>query len=198
MQLTAEERALAPVVGRIRVAQGGETRRHAHQPANPQSQVSELIGQHHRAEDVALDVEVAVHERLADREVGLALAPGPARGVGDHYRHVDRHELGQALLRTLVHGAELENVEGATMQADPTLREPLAGAPDYLRAEAVYAARYEMVHTLDDVLSRLAQAVSPDESSADQSFADRSFDVVVCQQGLQFFPDRLAAMREMR
>jgi SAM-dependent methyltransferase len=29
-------------------------------------------------------------------------------------------------------------------------------------------------------------------------FADRSFDVVVCQQGLQFFPDRLAAMREMR
>ena len=24
------------------------------------------------------------------------------------------------------------------------------------------------------------------------------FDVVVCQQGLQFFPDRLAAAREMR
>jgi len=29
-------------------------------------------------------------------------------------------------------------------------------------------------------------------------FAEGSFDVVVCQQGLQFFPDRLAAMREMR
>lgn len=27
---------------------------------------------------------------------------------------------------------------------------------------------------------------------------DRSFDVVVCQQGLQFFPDRAAALREMR
>jgi SAM-dependent methyltransferase len=29
-------------------------------------------------------------------------------------------------------------------------------------------------------------------------FAERSFDVVVCQQGLQFFPDRPAAMRELR
>ena len=27
---------------------------------------------------------------------------------------------------------------------------------------------------------------------------ERSFDVVVCQQGLQFFPDRAAALREMR
>lgn len=29
-------------------------------------------------------------------------------------------------------------------------------------------------------------------------FASSAFDVVVCQQGLQFFPDRLAALREMR
>jgi ubiquinone/menaquinone biosynthesis C-methylase UbiE len=29
-------------------------------------------------------------------------------------------------------------------------------------------------------------------------FADASFDVVVCQQGLQFFPDRVRAVREMR
>lgn len=29
-------------------------------------------------------------------------------------------------------------------------------------------------------------------------FADRSFDAVVCQQGLQFFPDRPAALGEMR
>jgi ubiquinone/menaquinone biosynthesis C-methylase UbiE len=29
-------------------------------------------------------------------------------------------------------------------------------------------------------------------------FADASFDVVLCQQGLQFFPDRAAAAREMR
>lgn len=29
-------------------------------------------------------------------------------------------------------------------------------------------------------------------------FADSSFDVVVCQQGLQFFPDALTALKEMR
>jgi ubiquinone/menaquinone biosynthesis C-methylase UbiE len=29
-------------------------------------------------------------------------------------------------------------------------------------------------------------------------FADAAFDVVLCQLGLQFFPDRLAALREMR
>jgi glycerol-3-phosphate dehydrogenase len=38
--------------------------------------------------------------------------------------------------------------------ADPTLREPLAGASDYLRAEAVYAASHEGARHLDDVLAR--------------------------------------------
>jgi len=38
--------------------------------------------------------------------------------------------------------------------ADPTPREPLAGAPDYLRAEAVYAASHEGARHLDDVLAR--------------------------------------------
>jgi ubiquinone/menaquinone biosynthesis C-methylase UbiE len=37
------------------------------------------------------------------------------------------------------------------------------------------------------------------ESSAlSMPFEDRSFDVVICQQGLQFFPDRLAGLREMQ
>ncbi|TDQ51414.1 glycerol-3-phosphate dehydrogenase/oxidase [Actinorugispora endophytica] len=36
----------------------------------------------------------------------------------------------------------------------PDLREPLAGADDYLRAEVVYAVRYEGARHLDDVLSR--------------------------------------------
>jgi glycerol-3-phosphate dehydrogenase len=38
--------------------------------------------------------------------------------------------------------------------ADPTLREPLTGAPEYLRAEAVYAASHEGARHLDDVLAR--------------------------------------------
>jgi Uma2 family endonuclease len=42
----------------------------------------------------------------------------------------------------------------ALVGADPTLREPLAGAPDYLRAEAVYAASHEGARHLDDILAR--------------------------------------------
>jgi len=38
--------------------------------------------------------------------------------------------------------------------ADPTLGDPLAGAPDHLRAEVVYAASHEGARHLDDVLAR--------------------------------------------
>jgi len=38
--------------------------------------------------------------------------------------------------------------------ADPTLGEPLSGAPDYLRAEIVYAASHEGARHLDDILAR--------------------------------------------
>ncbi|HTE96865.1 MAG TPA: methyltransferase domain-containing protein [Bradyrhizobium sp.] len=35
-------------------------------------------------------------------------------------------------------------------------------------------------------------------SALDLGFGDASFDAVLCQQGLQFFPDKLIALREMR
>ena len=42
--------------------------------------------------------------------------------------------------------------------ADPSLRKPLAGADDYLRAEIVYAASHEGARHLDDVLARRTHA----------------------------------------
>ena len=47
----------------------------------------------------------------------------------------------------------------AMIDADAALGEPLVPGLPYLRAEAVYAARYEMAHTLDDVLSRRTRAL---------------------------------------
>ncbi|WP_017623292.1 glycerol-3-phosphate dehydrogenase/oxidase [Nocardiopsis chromatogenes] len=44
------------------------------------------------------------------------------------------------------------------MKGDPELKEPLAGADDYLRAEVVYAARSEGARHLDDVLTRRTRA----------------------------------------
>jgi glycerol-3-phosphate dehydrogenase len=54
-------------------------------------------------------------------------------------------------------GTEADTVRGLAAD-DPNLAEPLVAGLPYLRAEAVYAARHEMAHTLDDVLSRRTRA----------------------------------------
>jgi glycerol-3-phosphate dehydrogenase len=56
----------------------------------------------------------------------------------------------------------------ALVRDDPSLAEPLVPGLPYLRAEAVFAARHEMAHTLDDVLSRRTRArlLGRDDSAA--------------------------------
>jgi glycerol-3-phosphate dehydrogenase len=46
----------------------------------------------------------------------------------------------------------------AMIERDPALGEPLVPGLPYVRAEAVYAARYEMARSVDDVLSRRTRA----------------------------------------
>jgi glycerol-3-phosphate dehydrogenase len=46
----------------------------------------------------------------------------------------------------------------AIIEANPDLANPLIPGLPYRRAEAVYAVRYEMATTLDDVLSRRTRA----------------------------------------
>ncbi|MCC5951320.1 MAG: glycerol-3-phosphate dehydrogenase/oxidase [Acidimicrobiia bacterium] len=46
----------------------------------------------------------------------------------------------------------------AMVDADPTLGEPLVAGLPYLRAEALFAVRYEMATTVDDVLTRRTRA----------------------------------------
>lgn len=72
-----------------------------------------------------------------------------------------RHQLAQ---RSGVHVAHIEHLLGRygslvdevldLVVADPTLGEPLAGAPDYLRAEIVYAASHEGARHVEDLLAR--------------------------------------------
>jgi len=54
-------------------------------------------------------------------------------------------------------GGEAATVH-ALIAADPSLAEPLVPGLPYLRAEAVYAVRYEMARGLDDVLDRRTRA----------------------------------------
>jgi glycerol-3-phosphate dehydrogenase len=55
------------------------------------------------------------------------------------------------------YGSAAGDVE-ALVRTDPTLAEPLVAGLPYIKAEAVHAARSEMVVTLDDVLSRRTRA----------------------------------------
>jgi glycerol-3-phosphate dehydrogenase len=63
------------------------------------------------------------------------------------------------------HGTETAEVL-ALCAADPTLGQPLVPGLAYLRAEAVWAARREMAHTLTDVLARRTRALILDREAA--------------------------------
>ena len=63
-------------------------------------------------------------------------------------------------------------VIAAMIDADPSLGEPLVPGLPYRRAEAVYAARYEMATTLDDVLSRRTRARLRNRDAAAAAAAD--------------------------
>jgi glycerol-3-phosphate dehydrogenase len=49
---------------------------------------------------------------------------------------------------------------------------PLVDGSPYLRAEGVYAARYEMAHTLEDILSRRTRATLHDQEATADAAAD--------------------------
>jgi glycerol-3-phosphate dehydrogenase len=104
------------------------------------------------AED-AVDAAVAVLggslDRRARRSSTRKLAVRGAEGWAEA-REVDPHLAER-------YGGE-SGVLAAMTAADPSLAEPLVPGLPYRRVEALYAARYEMATTLDDVLSRRTRA----------------------------------------
>jgi glycerol-3-phosphate dehydrogenase len=108
--------------------------------------------------------KLTTYRRMAADAVDAALGvlgvdgpPSPTRhlrlsgsdGVDPDVAHED-HLLGR-------YGSDTRKVR-ALVEADPDLAAPLVAGLHYLRAEAVYAARHEMAHTLDDVLTRRTRA----------------------------------------
>ena len=63
------------------------------------------------------------------------------------------------------HGGEVRDIVGL-VAADVGLGRPLVAGLPYLAGEAVWAARHELVHTLDDVLSRRTRAAVLDAAAA--------------------------------
>src|SRR5690606_36101772 len=104
----------------------------------------------------AEDTLDAVIERLGDvprsarrcrtRKLVLRGGRGQAGRSGEASRHLASR-----------YGSEA-SVVTAMVEADPSLGEPLVEWLPYLRAEALYAVRYEMARTVDDVLARRTRA----------------------------------------
>lgn len=77
---------------------------------------------------------------------------------------------------TLVHlagryGSETAEVIGLC-RSDPSLRDPLIPGLPYLRAEAIWAVRQEMTHSLIDLLSRRTRALMLDRAATVQAAGD--------------------------
>jgi glycerol-3-phosphate dehydrogenase len=102
------------------------------------------------AEDTVDEVEAALgRSHTRSRTATLAL-----RGAGAPVDHLtSRYGTDARVVRALVAG-------------DPSLGQPLVPSLPYLRAEAVYAARYEMARTLDDVLARRTRALILDRDAS--------------------------------
>ncbi|MDQ3896080.1 MAG: glycerol-3-phosphate dehydrogenase/oxidase [Actinomycetota bacterium] len=97
------------------------------------------------AEDTVDVVQEVLGRRASCRTKTLALHGSRGQDAVD-----DEH------LRTR-YGSDAPEV-AALVAADPSLGEPLVAGQPYLKAEAVYAARSEMVVELDDIFSRRTRA----------------------------------------
>ena len=106
-------------------------------------------------------VDAAVHALDAKvppsvtADVPLLGAEGYAALKNARYQLAQRYGLHVARIEHLLgrYGSLVQEVLDLVAD-DPTLGEPLAGAPDYLRAEVVYAASHEGARHLEDVLAR--------------------------------------------
>jgi len=108
-----------------------------------------------------------VRGRIAGRSTTKKLRLRGAEGFDELAASAD------ARTRTLAdrYGGEA-HVLLAMIEHDPSLGEPLLAGTDYLRAEALYAARYEMARSLTDVLARRTRALLQAREASAAAAAD--------------------------
>ena len=109
------------------------------------------------AADTVDAVEAALGRQHTPSRTARLPLRGAVAGAGEHL--------------TSRYGSEARVVR-ALCAADRSLALPLVPGLPYLRAEAVYAARYEMAHTLDDVLARRTRALILDREASAAAASD--------------------------
>ena len=142
---------------------GGRTadlsRRHRVTPS-PSGVITITGGKLTTYREMAADTVDAVVRSLDGRVTGIARG---SRTKGLRLRGAEGYDaLAESADPTTVHLANRYGGEARTLlalaEADPDLKRPLVAGLPYVRAEAVYAARYEMARSVDDVLSRRTRA----------------------------------------
>jgi glycerol-3-phosphate dehydrogenase len=116
--------------------------------------------------EMAADTVDTVVDHLADRAPKGLARRSRTRKLA--LRGAAGYEAAKATVVTGLSAEQVEHLVGrhggearvlfAMVEATPDLARPLVEGLPYLRAEAVYAARHEMVATVDDVLSRRTRA----------------------------------------
>jgi glycerol-3-phosphate dehydrogenase len=96
-------------------------------------------------------------EDCVDQAATLAQLPEKPC-VTHHLRIHGFHDRAQELGSLAVYGSDAYEIR-SLIASDPRLGEPLHAALPYVKAEVVWAARYEMARTVEDTLARRTRAL---------------------------------------
>lgn len=157
---------LRPLVSEATTARTADLSRRHKVDRSPSGLITITGGKLTTYREMAADTVDEVLDLLGDEVAGRVRRRSPTRNLGlrgaHGYDEVRRSRPGGLTASTVEHLADRFGGEATTLfamiQRDPTLGEPLVEGLPYLRAEALYAARYEMAVTLDDVLTRRTRA----------------------------------------
>lgn len=138
-------------------------------------------------------------------EVPLLGAEGHERTKADAGRLATEAGVPEAEIRRMIgrYGTMTRELV-AMMAADPSLAEPVAGAPSYRRAEITYAATHEAALHLDDVLTRRTRISIETEDRGLRAAEDAAglmarvldWDAATVQRELDHYRARVAAERQ--
>jgi glycerol-3-phosphate dehydrogenase len=141
---------LRPLVASAPTARTADLSRRHTVTASPSGVITVTGGKLTTYRKMAADTVDAVVAALGRGPRRSPTARLPLRGAEGWDRIDDAHLAGR-------YGGEARVVQ-AMIGRDPALGEPLVPGLPYRRAEALYAVRYEMARTLDDILARRTRA----------------------------------------
>ena len=156
------------------------------------------------AVDFALG-EQAKQNPSVTANIGLVGADGYHAIAANRARYAERYGWDEDRITHLLerYGAQIEDL-GALIDADPSLGAPLAKAPQFLRADVVFAVRYEGALHLEDVLVRRVR-LDLEQRDRGLAAADEILDILRAELGwddkkvkeeLDLYAARVQAIRE--